>query len=183
MVNTGQGVLTLTGYTGTATGGTISYSYTLSATIDNTASATAPDSVDGTGFNDSVALTVNGVGGTTASDDLVIRIVNDLPTANVDGPYGLTEDGLSNISRRRGEQRHQWCRHAGRVCGLEHRRHDGDQRAEHLRHADPERRRHVELRAEQRPGGDAGADLGEQPQLRRCTTRCRTPTATPARRR
>ena len=98
VVNTGQGVLTLTDYSGTATGGTISYSYTLSATIDNTASATAPDSVDATGFNDSVALTVNGVGGTTASDDLVIRIVNDLPTANVDGPYGVTEDGLSNIS-------------------------------------------------------------------------------------
>ena len=97
-VNTGQGVLTLTGYSGTAAGGTISYSYTLSATIDNaTYSPTAPDSVDGTGFNDSVHITVNGVGGTTASDDLVIRAVDDVPTAMNDGPTGVTEDGLSSI--------------------------------------------------------------------------------------
>jgi VCBS repeat-containing protein len=34
-VNTGEGVLTLTGYSGNSFGGTISYSYTLSATIDN----------------------------------------------------------------------------------------------------------------------------------------------------
>jgi len=35
VVNTGQGVLTLTGYTGTATGGTISYSYSAVGAIDN----------------------------------------------------------------------------------------------------------------------------------------------------
>ncbi|HHP5407478.1 TPA: hypothetical protein ACSCWH_004431, partial [Aeromonas veronii] len=65
-VNTGEGVLTLLGYSGTASSGTVSYSYTLSATIDN-------DSKEGatlTEFDDSVTITVNGVGGTSASDQL-----------------------------------------------------------------------------------------------------------------
>ncbi|EKP0309138.1 retention module-containing protein, partial [Aeromonas veronii] len=76
-VNTGEGVLTLLGYSGTASSGTVSYSYTLSATIDN-------DSKEGatlTEFDDSVTITVNGVGGTSASDQLVVRIVDDTPSA------------------------------------------------------------------------------------------------------
>ncbi|ESZ72398.1 hypothetical protein X727_07530 [Mesorhizobium sp. L103C119B0] len=82
VVNTGEGVLTLTGYTGDAHTGTVAYSYTLTATIDNDSKApTGNDTVDGTGFNDSVALTVNGVGGTTASDNLVVHVVDDVPTA------------------------------------------------------------------------------------------------------
>ncbi|WP_395446400.1 beta strand repeat-containing protein (plasmid) [Aminobacter sp. UC22_36] len=93
-VNTGEGILTLTSYTGTATSGTVSYSYTLSATIDNDTKAGAT----GAGFDDAVTLTVNGVGGTTASDDLVIRIVDDVPTAVNDGPYGVVEDGASSVS-------------------------------------------------------------------------------------
>src|SRR5258706_5883846 len=65
-VNTGEGVLTLTGYSGTSFGGTVSYSYTLSATIHNDSKVpSGNDAVDGTGLNDSVALTVQGIGGTT----------------------------------------------------------------------------------------------------------------------
>ena len=97
VVDTGQGTLTLTGYSGTATGGTISYSYTLSATIDNdSVTPTGDDAVTAEHFDDSVALTVNGVGGTTASDDLVIRIVDDAPTA-VDDADSVTE-GLGNTA-------------------------------------------------------------------------------------
>jgi hypothetical protein len=97
-VNTGEGVLTLTGYSGNSFGGTISYSYTLSATIDNDSKVpSGNDTVDATGFNDNVALTVHGVGGTSASDNLVIRAVDDVPTAANDG----TERG----DRRRLEQR------------------------------------------------------------------------------
>lgn len=81
-VNTGEGVLKLTGYTGTSFGGTVNYSYTLSATIDNDSKIPAGnDTVNGTGFNDSVMLTVNGIGGTTASDNLVVRAVDDTPSA------------------------------------------------------------------------------------------------------
>ena len=47
VVNTGEGVLTLTGYTGTSSGGTVNYSYTLSATIDNDSKVpTGNDTVD-----------------------------------------------------------------------------------------------------------------------------------------
>ncbi|TGT88278.1 hypothetical protein EN807_33285, partial [Mesorhizobium sp. M5C.F.Ca.ET.164.01.1.1] len=86
----GEGTLTLTGYSGDAHSGTVSYSYTLTATIDNDSKVPAPgDSVDATGFNDNVALTVNGVGGTTASDNLLVHVVDDVPTAHDDGPYAV----------------------------------------------------------------------------------------------
>ncbi|MGL6231974.1 beta strand repeat-containing protein [Aeromonas rivipollensis] len=79
-VNTGEGILTLLSYSGTASGGTVNYRYTLSATIDNDSKSGAT----GTEFDDSVTITVNGVGGTTASDQLIVRIVDDTPTANDD---------------------------------------------------------------------------------------------------
>ncbi|MCC2655564.1 MAG: hypothetical protein K0Q76_672 [Panacagrimonas sp.] len=98
-VNTGQGVLTLTGYSGTANSGTISYSYTLSATIDNDSVVASGNDVNtATHFDDSVLLTVNGTGGTSGSDNLVIRIVDDTPTANPDGPANVVEDGVGNVS-------------------------------------------------------------------------------------
>ncbi|MBV7436851.1 type I secretion C-terminal target domain-containing protein, partial [Aeromonas sp. sif2416] len=74
-VNTGEGVLTLLSYVGTASGGTVNYSYTLSATIDNDSKLGATP----TGFDDSITIGVNGVGGTSASDQLIVRIVDDVP--------------------------------------------------------------------------------------------------------
>ncbi len=94
VIDTGEGTLTLTGYTGDAFGGTVSYSYALKATIDNDSKAGAT----GTAFDDSVTIAVAGLGGTSASDDLVVRIVDDVPTAVDDGPYGVVEDGTSTIS-------------------------------------------------------------------------------------
>ncbi|WP_253860404.1 retention module-containing protein [Aeromonas sp. CU5] len=93
-VNTGEGVLALLGYSGTASSGTVSYSYTLSATIDN-------DSKEGatlTAFDDSVTITVNGVGGTSASDQLVVRIVDDMPSAINDEGGSVTEDVAGSLS-------------------------------------------------------------------------------------
>jgi hypothetical protein len=81
-VDTGEGELKLTGYSGTATGGTVNYTYTLKAAIDNDDTVTYPGATN-TDFNDSVTITVKGVGGTTASDDLVIRIVDDVPSISV----------------------------------------------------------------------------------------------------
>lgn len=71
VVNTTDGVLTLTNYSGDRFGGTISYSYTLPAAVSNDSSGF---------FDDSVALTVNGMGGTTANDNLVVRVMDDDPT-------------------------------------------------------------------------------------------------------
>ena len=77
VVDTGEGTLTLTGYSGSASSGTVSYSYTLKAAQDNSAPANA------TGLDDTVTITVNGVGGTSAHDDLVVHIVDDVPTAAI----------------------------------------------------------------------------------------------------
>jgi VCBS repeat-containing protein len=92
VVNTGEGTLRLTGYN--AGTGAVSYSYTLTATIDNDSYAGASP----TNFDDSVALVVNGIGGTTASDTLVVRIVDDMPQAVDDTGGTVTEDGASSLS-------------------------------------------------------------------------------------
>jgi VCBS repeat-containing protein len=81
-VNTEEGVLTLMDYTGDSFSGTIDYSYTLSATIDNDSKVpSGDDEVTLDHFDDSVEISVNGIGGTTASDDLVIRAIDDAPFA------------------------------------------------------------------------------------------------------
>ncbi|EEF78797.1 retention module-containing protein [Methylophaga thiooxydans] len=98
-VTTGEGTLTLTGYTGDAMGGTIAYSYTLDGTIDNDSIVpSGDDAVTLAHFDDSVEISVNGIGGTTASDDLVIRAIDDTPTAVNDGPETVTEDATSFVS-------------------------------------------------------------------------------------
>ena len=89
-VNTGEGELTLLSYAGDSFSGSISYRYTLTATIDNDSKAGAT----GTGFDDVVTVTVNGIGGTTDSEDIVVHIVDDLPLAANDGPFTATEDGV-----------------------------------------------------------------------------------------
>jgi len=88
VINTGEGVLTLTHYVGSGMGGTVSYSYTLLATIDNDSKAGATD----THFDDSVTISVLGVGGSAASDELVIRIIDDTPTLTTVAPASLNND-------------------------------------------------------------------------------------------
>ena len=98
-VSTGEGTLTLTDYTGDAMSGTINYSYTLDATIDNdSVVASGDDAVTLAHFDDSTEITVNGVGGSTASDDLVIRAIDDTPTANDDGPVATAEDTAVDVT-------------------------------------------------------------------------------------
>jgi VCBS repeat-containing protein len=92
-VNTGEGVLTLTGYSGNSFGGTVSYSYTLSATIDNDSKVpSGNDAVTLNNFDDSIHVTVSGIGGTTAGDDLVVRAIDDVPLAADDSGGTVTED-------------------------------------------------------------------------------------------
>ncbi|MFG6137238.1 beta strand repeat-containing protein, partial [Halomonas sp. B23F22_10] len=95
-VNTGEGTLSLDGYSGDSFGGTISYTYTLNATIDNDSkSVTGDDLVTLEHFDDSIAIQVNGVGGTTASDDLVIRAIDDAPVPSVTNAVSLNEIGVT----------------------------------------------------------------------------------------
>lgn len=86
-VSTGEGTLTLLSYTGTTSSGSVAYRYTLNATIDNDTHAGATP----TGFNDAVTVTVNGIGGTTASDVIRVDIVDDLPTASNEPSQNVNE--------------------------------------------------------------------------------------------
>ncbi|MBB2778168.1 UNVERIFIED_ORG: hypothetical protein HNP28_003513, partial [Comamonas terrigena] len=80
-VNTGEGTLRITGYTPGANNqaGTVSYEYTL-----NAAQPHAPGAGNNT-LEDPVEVTVTGSSGSTASGSIVITIVDDVPTAEVDG--------------------------------------------------------------------------------------------------
>ncbi|MBL8157879.1 MAG: hypothetical protein JNM70_27335, partial [Anaerolineae bacterium] len=80
-VDTGEGLLALTGFTATSnvggipTAGTLAYTYTLKARLDHTGA------VDST---DPIALSVLDAGGGTSTGTLTVRIVDDVPTANAD---------------------------------------------------------------------------------------------------
>jgi len=84
VIDTGEGTLTLTNYASTSsvgnitTGGTLSYSYTLKARLPHIG-ATASESTDVI----TLAITDEG-NATTNSNSLVIRIVDDVPTAYAD---------------------------------------------------------------------------------------------------
>ena len=81
--------LTITGYNSST--GVVSYSYTL---LDNeTHSGAGADSL-----YDNLAVSVTDSDGDSASSTLSIKIVDDVPTANPDGPATPAEDTLININ-------------------------------------------------------------------------------------
>ncbi|WP_320152633.1 retention module-containing protein [uncultured Tolumonas sp.] len=89
-VNTGEGTLTLTGYSSSDDqSATITYSYTLDAAQQHGLPGSATDST----LTDSVGVTVNGVGGSSDSANLSISIIDDVPVATGDGSQTVTEDG------------------------------------------------------------------------------------------
>ncbi|MBU3568582.1 Ig-like domain-containing protein, partial [Polynucleobacter alcilacus] len=78
-INTGEGTLKITSYSSTDSdqNATVSYTYTLNgAQTHNQLTAN-------TSINDGVSITVNGTGGSTASDTLTIQINDDVPTIDV----------------------------------------------------------------------------------------------------
>ncbi|MCU8012444.1 Ig-like domain-containing protein, partial [Shewanella sp. SM74] len=112
MVNipTPYGVLTLTGFTGDASGGSISYSYTLNNNVDND----SPPATN-TSYLDSFAVTVVDQDGSQANGSLDVKIVDDIPNAKndtgsvdvivdsfkvsgVEANWGLPENG-TNVTR------------------------------------------------------------------------------------
>jgi len=76
-VDTTEGVLKLNSFSGDKFGGSVNYTYTVKAAIDNDTRGDAA----GTYFDDSVTIAVEGIGGTAATDSLVIRIRDDAPRA------------------------------------------------------------------------------------------------------
>jgi VCBS repeat-containing protein len=90
-ITTPEGTMVLTGFTpvtvnGIVTGGSLSYSYTLAAPIDN--------AVGETEVTRNVALAVTDAADITRTGTLTVRIVDDVPTANPDSG-AVTEDGAA----------------------------------------------------------------------------------------
>ncbi|MGL5024870.1 MAG: type I secretion C-terminal target domain-containing protein, partial [Shewanella oncorhynchi] len=79
-ITTPYGVLTLTGFTGDASGGSISYSYTLNKTVDNDSASGANNA----NYLDSFTVTVVDQDGSHANGSLDVKIVDDVPDANND---------------------------------------------------------------------------------------------------
>ena len=78
-IDTGEGSLVITGYTGGATAGTVSYTYTLKDAITSANAATTFELDTGT------AITVTGQSGSTsAASDFVIQINDDTPLATIE---------------------------------------------------------------------------------------------------
>ena len=86
VIDSPAGVLVINGYSGTATAGTVSYTYTLQAPVSN---AIGSDQA-----SESFAVVVTDTDGTSASDFLDINIVDDLPLAANDS-NSLSEDASS----------------------------------------------------------------------------------------
>jgi len=90
-IDTGEGLLTLTGFTvgstvgGVPTSGTLSYSYTLKAAQEQPA---ATESID------TIALTVTDAGGIATDGTLTVRIIDDVPVAR-DDVAEINEDDTS----------------------------------------------------------------------------------------
>ncbi|PWF62819.1 hypothetical protein CBX96_14435, partial [Shewanella sp. BC20] len=78
-INTDYGTLLLTGFSGDATGGTISYTYILNQAVDNDDDAGATDS----GFTDSFEVVVEDIDHDKDSATLDIRIVDDSVVADI----------------------------------------------------------------------------------------------------
>jgi len=90
-IDTGEGSLVITGYTGGATAGTVSYTYTLKDAITSANAATTFELDTGT------AITVTGQSGSTsAASDFVIQINDDTPLAVDDDTESVTEDGSTS---------------------------------------------------------------------------------------
>ncbi|NVK41427.1 MAG: retention module-containing protein, partial [Oceanospirillaceae bacterium] len=93
-IDTGEGILTLTGYSGDQYDGVVTYSYTLKDTIDNDSRPTGDNETRTSEFfDDSIAGVLNGIGGSSASGNLVIRIVDDAATARPDS--GSVQEGAT----------------------------------------------------------------------------------------
>ena len=84
VINTGEGTLTLTGFV--AGTGALSYTYALNSALGQPAATESADTI---------ALTVNDLGGDTSVGALIIRIADDAPVA-VNDSASITEDAAPN---------------------------------------------------------------------------------------
>ncbi|MDD0842898.1 retention module-containing protein, partial [Pseudomonas sp. Gutcm_11s] len=92
LVDSPAGTLRITGYTGTSTGGTVSYSYVLDTRVAH-ANAGGENSV-----LESFSVKVTDVDGDSDTDSLDIRIVDDVPDAVSDTNASTASESLLTLS-------------------------------------------------------------------------------------
>ncbi len=86
-----HGTLTLTGFSGTAAGGTLSYTYTLDSTVDNDTVGGATDA----DYLDSFAVNLVDSDGSSANASLDIQILDDVPSVSANDTVLLDDDALT----------------------------------------------------------------------------------------
>src|SRR5699024_10356366 len=98
---TDYGELVLNGYTHNANGTiTIDYEYTLTSAPENTAAGDGSDADIFT--DDSISITAKDRDGDDDQQDLVIRIMDDVPTAQDDANQVTEGDGIDDVSTTTG---------------------------------------------------------------------------------
>ncbi|WKY94243.1 cadherin domain-containing protein [Vibrio metoecus] len=91
-ISTPYGELTLTGFSGDLTGGTIQYEYTLNDNVDNDSATNA----NGADYTDHISVTVIDVDGSQVTDSLDVKIVDDVSTAlNDSGEVDIVVDSFT----------------------------------------------------------------------------------------
>nr|WP_320205318.1 choice-of-anchor K domain-containing protein [Vibrio metoecus] len=91
-ISTPYGELTLTGFSGDLTGGTIQYEYTLNENVDNDSATNA----NGADYTDHISVTVIDVDGSQVTDSLDVKIVDDVSTAlNDNGEVDIVVDSFT----------------------------------------------------------------------------------------
>ncbi|MBW3673675.1 choice-of-anchor K domain-containing protein [Vibrio cholerae] len=91
-ISTPYGELTLTGFSGDLTGGTVQYEYTLNENVDNDSATNAND----TDYTDHISVTVIDVDGSQITDSLDVKIVDDASTALDDrGEVDIVADSFT----------------------------------------------------------------------------------------
>ncbi|PAR25885.1 choice-of-anchor K domain-containing protein [Vibrio metoecus] len=91
-ISTPYGELTLTGFSGDLTGGTIQYEYTLNENVDNDSATNA----NGADYTDHISVTVIDVDGSQVTDSLDVKIVDDVSTAlNDSGEVDIVVDSFT----------------------------------------------------------------------------------------
>src|SRR3990167_2722016 len=87
VIDSPAGVLVINGYSGTAAGGTVSYTYTLQDPVSNAIGASQA--------SESFTVVVSDEDGSFSSDTLDVTIIDDVPTAYADR-NSVTEGGVVN---------------------------------------------------------------------------------------
>ncbi|WP_404838999.1 hypothetical protein [Aeromonas media] len=115
-----------------------------------------------------MTITVNGVGGTSGSDQLIVRIVDDTPTAKDENGGSVTEDVAGSLNGNVLSNDTVGADTPAAFVGWSATGHNNSAAVTALStygNFVQKRRWQLDLCAGQQPSGDPGADVGLRPKL------------------